>query len=995
MRNCIVLYSLLLLSFSTYSQITSGGANASVYTLTSTTKGILTPRMTETERLNIVTPATGLLVYQTDNVQGFYFYAGSAWKNLATATYVIQDTDQNTKVQVEKTTDDDIIRFDLDGNEKMTLKNNANNSGSRIEFPDNSGNILIGNETGKVNTGTNNIFIGDSSAINNSSGSFNVALGKKSLFNNNIGHRNLAIGSEALLQNTADSNFAIGHKALRSNTTGKLNTSLGYESMLNSTIGNYNTTIGNAMMANTSGSSNVVTGWNAMPFNTTGSHNTAVGSNAMNDNQTGDFNSVMSVTYSLSGPDYSRTLGSNVDGYENTVAGLDAIKNATSIYQTTALGTHALSNVTTGINNLAIGSEALRYMTTGENNIGIGHHIFGSATTDSRNIVIGRGNDFTNLVNTYETTNMTSINVDTLGNESESNNGVIIGIQNGISNQADNVTAIGNKIYVSQEDDQTIIGSITISPQVTNNVITLGTIDSRIGIGTASPHPSSIIDISSTKKGVLFPRIMDKEAINVGSGDYELIIYDKTLNSYYKSDPNVGGDGYRWTNLNNMFDKYTAPNYVEQEKIPVWDGTLWKWSGTERLEDIDGNSNMRFTTDAANRFVIRLDGQDKFRTTAFVNTAPNDNKMMIEPLTINNALYFGNNAGLNAATSADNTGIGYNALKNVNTLGVKNTAFGSESLVSNTSGSNNTAVGKNALMNNTVGIGNTALGVNALLNNINGDYNTAVGFAALNDPSDGNYNTAFGYDAEVNGAGINYATAIGPLSRVSQSHSMVLGAISGVNGATNSSLVGINKSIPEAALHIRAYDGSDDPLITLQNDDLGFARLKFRALANTAEEWAMLGKPASANADARFNFHFTQDVLSIHGDGDAVLAGTLTQTSDKKLKKNIQRLIFNKSYLSNINGYYYYWKDAERSAAKQVGFLAQEVETCFPDLVQMKDGIKSLNYFGFTPVILEGIKQADHDTDEISKRINDVSDELQTLKKELAELKKYTPDEKN
>jgi hypothetical protein len=45
----------------------------------STSKGFLAPRMTAAERGNIPTPATGLLVFQTDGTSGFYYYTGSVW----------------------------------------------------------------------------------------------------------------------------------------------------------------------------------------------------------------------------------------------------------------------------------------------------------------------------------------------------------------------------------------------------------------------------------------------------------------------------------------------------------------------------------------------------------------------------------------------------------------------------------------------------------------------------------------------------------------------------------------------------------------------------------------------------------------------------------------------------------------------------------------------------------------------------------------------------
>lgn len=49
--------------------------------LTSTEKGMLIPRMTQAQRIAIATtPATGLLVYQTDLAAGFYYYNGLAWQ---------------------------------------------------------------------------------------------------------------------------------------------------------------------------------------------------------------------------------------------------------------------------------------------------------------------------------------------------------------------------------------------------------------------------------------------------------------------------------------------------------------------------------------------------------------------------------------------------------------------------------------------------------------------------------------------------------------------------------------------------------------------------------------------------------------------------------------------------------------------------------------------------------------------------------------------------
>ncbi len=42
-------------------------------------KGLLIPRMTEAEKLEITSPATSLLVYQTNATSGFHYYDGSQW----------------------------------------------------------------------------------------------------------------------------------------------------------------------------------------------------------------------------------------------------------------------------------------------------------------------------------------------------------------------------------------------------------------------------------------------------------------------------------------------------------------------------------------------------------------------------------------------------------------------------------------------------------------------------------------------------------------------------------------------------------------------------------------------------------------------------------------------------------------------------------------------------------------------------------------------------
>lgn len=52
--------------------------------ITSTSKGVLIPRMTKIQRDAIASPALGLLIYQTNSTAGFYYYNGSGWTAIST-----------------------------------------------------------------------------------------------------------------------------------------------------------------------------------------------------------------------------------------------------------------------------------------------------------------------------------------------------------------------------------------------------------------------------------------------------------------------------------------------------------------------------------------------------------------------------------------------------------------------------------------------------------------------------------------------------------------------------------------------------------------------------------------------------------------------------------------------------------------------------------------------------------------------------------------------
>jgi hypothetical protein len=59
--------------------------NTTMVDIISTTKGLLIPRMTSTQRIAITSPAVGLMVFDTI-LNSFYFYNGKAWTALSSTS---------------------------------------------------------------------------------------------------------------------------------------------------------------------------------------------------------------------------------------------------------------------------------------------------------------------------------------------------------------------------------------------------------------------------------------------------------------------------------------------------------------------------------------------------------------------------------------------------------------------------------------------------------------------------------------------------------------------------------------------------------------------------------------------------------------------------------------------------------------------------------------------------------------------------------------------
>ena len=397
---------------------------SSLLEMVSTSKGLLIPRMTTTQRNAIATPATGLLIYLTDGTKGFYYYSGTAWaavgsttsankalSNLSATTSVSQSLLPGVANSVDlgsatKTWKDVYASGYIAGNAFVKT------GGTSSQYLMADGSISTGPSLANYMDLTNNQTISGVKTFSNNAlfaGNVGIATTSPDATLHISGNVKIADGTQgngkvltsdsngkASWQNitTLETDPKVGALALNKvpnwNGTilinGSITDSAGFIGIGNSSPKarmdvNGDALINGLKVGKGNTPSNTILGINALDSNTTGSSNTGIGANALQNNTTGFFNTANGAN----------ALQNNTTGFFNTTNGYRAMFGNTTGSSNTANGANALQNNTVGILNTANGKSALSNNTTGSENVALGFGAGNQNIVGSSNTFIGTG----------------------------------------------------------------------------------------------------------------------------------------------------------------------------------------------------------------------------------------------------------------------------------------------------------------------------------------------------------------------------------------------------------------------------------------------------------------------------------------------------------------------------------------------------------------------------------------------------------------------------
>ena len=337
----------------------------------------------------------------------------------------------------------------------------------------------------------------------------------------------------------------------------------------------------------------------------------------------------------------------------------------------------------------------------------------------------------------------------------------------------------------------------------------------------SNPDASAMLDVTSTDKGMLIPRMDSTSRKNIANPAIGLMVYDSTTNSFWYY---ANSD---WNNISAILSDADGDTKIQVEENSDDDIIRFDLGGTEfmrldsgRIEilntgssvfigegagandDYDDNENVfighqsgysntegRYNTfqgyqsgysnteGNSNSFIGNQSGYSNIDgninvfigyQSGYSNTTGNGNifqgyRSGYLNTTGSYNIFQGYQSGYSNTTGSNNNFIGIESGYS-NTDGAKNTFLGYQSGYSNTLGTTNLFQGYRSGYSNTIGLSNLFQGAESGYSNINGSFNTFQGYQSGFNNTNGHHNIFQGYQS-----GFNNTTGYGNVFQGTQS----------------------------------------------------------------------------------------------------------------------------------------------------------------------------------------------------------------------------------
>lgn len=498
---------------------------------------------------------------------------------------------------------------------------------------------------------------------------------------------------------------------------------------------------------------------------------------------------------------------------------------------------------------------------------------------------------------------------------------------------------------------------------------------SQVAINSSgnSPDPSALLDISSSNKGLLIPRVAltgttDNTTVPGAANGLMVIniatVSDVTPGLYVRSGGQWirfafgGSTGEAWNITGNSGTNITSNFIGTTDSVSLRFRVNGKIAGLiQRTDEINVGGNTHFGLEA---------GLNTALLTGYHNSYFGDDAGRSNISGVKNS-FFGNNAGYNN-TESENSFFG-NEAGYTNSTGYWNSFFGNRAGYANSTGDFNSFFGESAGINST-GNSNSFFGQYAGQSNVSGSGNTAIGHLA-----DMTFNN------------LQNATAIGYHANVNSSNSLVLGGYLTVDGEPVETKVGIGTSDPDTKLEVNgatgvtvrisssgagqnlefynSFSGAD---FRINNDGtLNFLRSTDN-FTSTTEIAAFTGTNVRPGADNAFNLGG-----SSYRWAEVWAANGTIQTSDERLKKDIRTMGPTLDKIGQLNPVYFRWENESLDNGREhIGFVAQDLRQIIPQAVVDHEWVENpetgkrewiptanlgVNYSELIPVLVKAIQE--------------------------------------